>query len=168
MKTNDPALTKTPISSHDAMGEMVDSTHEPTHANETVNNNVQADGRVIVNDAAAHDARAHNTATHNKVGHDTVNRREHDHEKLEENTEVNKGTDTFEDDIVDSEHVNDGDNPARQPDRRDQQGSSPFDGNVNDRTVKSAEPKSEEINDLNRYASIDNAQTRILNPDEKD
>ena len=90
------------------------------------------------------------------------------HEDIERNTTVNKGTDTFEDDIVDSEHVNDGDNPARQPDRRDQQGSSPFDGNVNDRTVESAEPKSEEINDLNRYASIDNAQTRILNPDEKD
>ena len=37
------------------------------------------------------------------------------HEKLEENVNENKGTDTFEEGIVESEHVNDGDNPARQP-----------------------------------------------------
>ena len=37
------------------------------------------------------------------------------HEKLEENVNENKGTDTFEEGVVESEHVNDGDNPARQP-----------------------------------------------------
>ncbi|MCG3882909.1 hypothetical protein [Psychrobacter sp. Ps3] len=162
MQTKDPALTKTPISSHDAISEIVENTNgnkdpkyserEQRHIDETVSASDRVDGVATVRDDA-------NVPREGSV---------ENHEDIERNTTVNKGTDTFEDDIVDSEHVNDGDNPARQPDRRDQQGSSPFDGNVNDRTVKSAEPKSEEINDLNRYASIDNAQTRILNPDEKD
>ena len=87
---------------------------------------------------------------------------------IENYTNHNKGTDTFEEDIVYSEHVNDDDNPARQPDRRDQQGSSPFDENINEDTVGSEAPKSEGITDMNRYANVDNAQTRVLNPDEKD
>ena len=91
-----------------------------------------------------------------------------DHSAIEKNTTENKGTDTFDESVVDSEHVNDNDNPARQPDRRDQEGSTAFDDNINEDTVGSAAPKSEGINDLNRYANIDNAQTRILNPDEKD
>ncbi|MGP9545642.1 hypothetical protein ACT3QR_11650 [Psychrobacter sp. AOP7-B1-25] len=91
-----------------------------------------------------------------------------DHSAIEKNTTEDKGTDTFDESVVDSEHVNDNDNPARQPDRRDQEGSTAFDDNINEETVGSAAPKSEAINDLNRYANIDNAQTRILNPDEKD
>ena len=87
---------------------------------------------------------------------------------IENHTNHNKGTDTFEEGVVDSEHVNDNDNPARQPDRRDQQGSSPFDDNINEDTVGSEAPKSEGITDMNRYANVDNAQTRVLNPDEKD
>lgn len=90
------------------------------------------------------------------------------HTDIENHTNHNKGTDTFEEDVWDSEHVNDDDNPARQPDRRDQQGSSPFDDNINEETVGSAAPKSENITDMNRYANVDNAQTRVLNPDEKD
>ncbi|MFT5096538.1 MULTISPECIES: hypothetical protein [Psychrobacter] len=90
------------------------------------------------------------------------------HEELEENVNENKGTDTFEEGVVESEHVNENDNPARQPDRRDQQGSSPFDDNINEDTVGSEAPKSEGITDMNRYANVDNAQTRVLNPDEKD
>lgn len=90
------------------------------------------------------------------------------HTDIENHTNHNKGTDTFEEDVVDSEHVNDDDNPARQPDRRDQQGSSPFDDNINEDTVGSEAPKSEGITDMNRYANVDNAQTRVLNPDEKD
>lgn len=117
METKDPALTKTPMSSHDT---------------------------------------AHNTTAINS------------HDKLEAETSVTNGTDTFKEDVVGSEHVNEGDNPARQPDRRDQQGSTAFDGGINEDTVGSAAPKSEDINDMNRYASIDNAQSRILNPDEKD
>ena len=89
------------------------------------------------------------------------------HDELEENTEVNKGTDTFEEGIVDTRHVNKEDNPARQPDRRDQKGN-PFDDGINERNVESDAPKSEGITEMNRYASIDNAQTRILNSDEKD
>jgi len=88
-------------------------------------------------------------------------------EEIETNTTVNKGADTFEEGVVDSEHVNDGDNPARQPDRRDQEGNA-FDENINEDTVRSEAPKSEGITDMNRYANIDNAQTRTLNPDEKD
>ncbi|CAN6961267.1 hypothetical protein FQV37_1105 [Psychrobacter nivimaris] len=90
------------------------------------------------------------------------------HTDIENHTNHNKGTDTFEEEVVDSEHVNDDDNPARQPDRRDQQGSSPFDDNINEDTVGSEAPKSEGITDMNRYANVDNAQTRVLNPDEKD
>ena len=89
------------------------------------------------------------------------------HDELEDNITENKGTDTFEEGIVESKHVNDDDNPARQPDRRDQPGNG-FDDNINENTVGSEAPDSEEINNMNRYASIDNAQTRVLNPDLKD
>ena len=89
------------------------------------------------------------------------------HEELEENVNENKGTDTFEEGIVESEHVNDGDNPARQPDRRDQPGNG-FDDNINESTVASEGPDSHKTNNKNRYATVDNAQTRVLNPDEKD
>ncbi|MGM8885810.1 hypothetical protein ACS8FD_07690 [Psychrobacter sp. 1U2] len=168
MKTNDPALTKTPISSHDAISEMVDGTHNATHADEPIDNHVRADGSTLVTDDVVDSTRVSDVRNRETVGHETASNTVRNHEKIEENTDVNKGTDTFEDEIVDSKHVNDGDNPARQPDRRDQQGSSPFDEGVNDQTVGSEEPKSKGLNDMNRYASIDNAQTRILNPDEKD
>ncbi len=80
----------------------------------------------------------------------------------------NEGTETLKEEFIDSEHVNDGDNPARQPDRRDQQGSTAFDENINEDTVGSEAPKSQSINDSNRYANIENAQSRTLAPDEKD
>lgn len=89
------------------------------------------------------------------------------HDELEENITENKGTDTFEEGIVASEHVNKNDNPARQPDRRDQPGNG-FDDNINEETVGSEAPDSEKINNMNRYANVDNAQTRTLNPDDKD
>jgi len=85
--------------------------------------------------------------------------------RLAAETSVNKGTETFDDNLVGTEHVNEGDMPARQPDRRDQEGDA-FDDGVNDKTTAHASPhnpKSDEINDLNRYASVDNAQTRVLN-----
>ncbi|GAF61418.1 hypothetical protein JCM18903_1415 [Psychrobacter sp. JCM 18903] len=86
---------------------------------------------------------------------------------IEKNITENKGTDTFKEGVVHSEHVNDNDNPARQPDRRDQEGNA-FDDGVNEHTMVSETSKSESINNMNRYANIDNAQTRVLNPDEKD
>lgn len=89
------------------------------------------------------------------------------HDEIEKNVTENKGTDTFKEGVVDSEHVNDNDNPARQPDRRDQ-ASTGFDDNINEETVGSEAPDSEKITNMNRYANIDNAQTRVLNPDEKD
>lgn len=88
------------------------------------------------------------------------------HDEIEKNITENKGTDTFTEDVVDSEHVNDNDNPARQPDRRDQE-SNGFDDNINEDTVGSEAPDSYSVNDMNRYANIDNAQTRVLNPDQK-
>ena len=69
--------------------------------------------------------------------------------------------------MVASEHVNKNDNPARQPGRRDQPGNG-FDDNINEETVGSEAPDSEKINNMNRYANVDNAQTRTLNPDDKD
>ena len=86
---------------------------------------------------------------------------------IEKNITENKGTDTFKEGAVNSEHVNDNDNPARQPDRRDREGNA-FDDGVNEHTMVSETSKSEGINNMNRYANIDNAQTRVLNPDEKD
>lgn len=80
---------------------------------------------------------------------------------------VEKGTVTLKDEYMDSEHVNKGDNPARQPDNRDQQGNSPFDDNVNENTVGNTSANSKKITDENRYASVDNAQTRVLNTDSK-
>ena len=47
-----------------------------------------------------------------------------------------KGTETLKDEYINSEHVKEGDNPARQPDRRDQQGNTPFDDNVNEQECK--------------------------------
>ena len=78
-----------------------------------------------------------------------------------------KGTETLKDEYINSEHVKEGDNPARQPDRRDQQGNTPFDDNVNENTTGTERPQSDEITDVNRYATIDNAQTRVLNEDLK-
>ena len=89
------------------------------------------------------------------------------HDELEQSMTENKGTDTFKEGVINSEHVNDNDNPARQPDRRDQDGNA-FDEGINEHTIVSDTAKSAGINDLNRYANIDNAQTRVLNPDEKD
>lgn len=95
----------------------------------------------------------------------------HEHSEVDSGIEKkiteNKGTDTFEEGVVNSEHVNDNDNPARQPDRRDQEGNA-FDDGVNEHTMVSETSKSEGITNMNRYANIDNAQTRVLNPDEKD
>src|SRR5690606_16732428 len=89
------------------------------------------------------------------------------HDEIEDNTRVNKGTDTFKEGVIETEHVNKNDNPARQPDRRDQEGNA-FDEGINEHTTMPEAAKSTDINDLNRYANVDNAQTRVLNPDEKD
>ncbi|WP_227686151.1 hypothetical protein [Psychrobacter immobilis] len=89
------------------------------------------------------------------------------HTEIENSITENKGTDTFKEGVINSEHVNDNDNPARQPDRRDQDGNA-FDEGINEHTIVGSTPKSAGINDLNRYANVDNAQTRVLNPDEKD
>lgn len=89
------------------------------------------------------------------------------HDEIEDNTRVNKGTDTFKEGVIETEHVNKNDNPARQPDRRDQEGNA-FDEGINEHTTMPEAAKSNDINDLNRYANVDNAQTRVLNPDEKD
>ena len=89
------------------------------------------------------------------------------HTEIENSITENKGTDTFKEGVINSEHVNDNDNPARQPDRRDQEGNA-FDEGINEHTIVSDTAKSAGINDLNRYANIDNAQTRVLNPDDKD
>jgi hypothetical protein len=88
-------------------------------------------------------------------------------DQIEKNITENKGTDTFKEGVVRSEHVNDNDNPARQPDRRDQEGNA-FDDGINEHTVTNEPSNSEGINNLNRYANADNAQSRVLNPDEKD
>ena len=89
------------------------------------------------------------------------------HTEIDNSITENKGTYTFKEGVINSEHVNDNDNPARQPDRRDQEGNA-FDEGINEHTMVGDAAKSVGINDLNRYANVDNAQTRVLNPDEKD
>lgn len=86
---------------------------------------------------------------------------------IDAHTYVESGTDKFDSDVMQTEHVNAGDNPAREPDRRDQEGS-PFDGDINEETTGTEMPKSDFIDDHNRYASVDNAQSRTLTPDEED
>lgn len=125
------------------------TTNDPALSKTRINNTNREDGASIVN------ADAHHLSSN-------------DHDKIEDNTTVNKGTETFEDNVVNTKHVNDGDNPARQPDRRDQQGGTAFDEGINEDTVGSTGPQSDDINEMNRYANIDNAQTRTLTPDEKD
>ncbi|ERL56663.1 hypothetical protein [Psychrobacter aquaticus] len=118
-------------------------------------------------DSALSKTRITETDTHQPFDENqTINAHPNHHDELEKNITENKGTDTFEEGIVQSEHVNDNDNPARQPDRRDQSGNG-FDDNINEDTVGSEAPDSEKINNMNRYANVDNAQTRVLNPDQK-
>lgn len=63
-----------------------------------------------------------------------------------------------------TQHVKTGDETAEFADRRNQPGQA-FDDNVNEHTIGSDMPKSAEVNELNRYASVENAQSRTLNPD---
>ena len=98
---------------------------------------------------------------------DTNSTRIDAHDELEQSMTENKGTDNFKEGVINSEHVDNNDNPARQPDRRDQEGNA-FDEGINEHTIVGGTPKSADINDSNRYANVDNAQTRVLNPDEKD
>lgn len=136
--------------------DMVNRNADAHIAGESVTHQQPLRDTAVEANLAERDIRAQNAATaHNN------------NDELAADTSVSNHTDTFTADVADSKHVNDGDNPARQPDRRDQSGS-PFDENINEETVGSEAPQSHEINDMNRYATIDNAQTRILNPDEKD
>lgn len=207
MQTNDPALSKTPIGSHDTLSEAIDNTtHDSknksglindmkndtpvsqdkanrnsteTIAGEEVTHEDPLRKAVVAQELAQRDVLTNNHLNNERIENndraggssivnDDVASMTRNHDDIEDNTRVNKGTETFNNKVVDSEHVNDGDNPARQPDRRDQQGSTAFDEGINEETVGSEAPKSEDINDMNRYASINNAQSRTLNPDEKD
>ncbi|MDO5769363.1 MAG: hypothetical protein Q4P13_07645 [Psychrobacter sp.] len=86
---------------------------------------------------------------------------------LVDSTELTDANDRpAQDKAIQSPHVKQGDMDARSPDRRDQEGNTAFDEGVNENTTphyNPSEPKSDEIDDLNRYASIDNAQSRVLN-----
>ncbi|WP_299186511.1 hypothetical protein [uncultured Psychrobacter sp.] len=156
MQTKDPALTKTPITD-DSVDSGVDK--KDLRSNDLERNNLERNN--LERDDVSNPPLSEKSATTDKEDfHDS-------RDEIEANTSVNKGTDTFNDEVVDSEHVNDGDNPARQPDRRDQEGGTAFDDDINEETVGSSAPKSEEITDTNRYASVANAQSRTLNPDEK-
>lgn len=85
-----------------------------------------------------------------------------DNDSTHLNTDSNvKGNETVDADTINSEHVNDGDNPARQPDRRDQQGNA-FDEGVNESSSQVENIASAKINDKNKYSSIKNAQTNAL------
>lgn len=157
METSDPALTKTRIK---------DSTlnsHDDIDGNTTMEKGTETFQESVIGTDYVNDDNIHG----NNVNGDYSNKQDVTRDDIEDYTTVNEGTETFQETIVGSEHVNPGDNAARQPDRRDQKGS-PFDDGINERNVGSEAPKSEGLTDMNRYANIDNAQTRVLNPDEKD
>lgn len=189
METKDPALTKTPIS-HTDDNILNDHNDDTVDQKSTKTLQETVIGTRYVSDDGTHGHHSHEDIHHNNYNvmstdsdiekHNPINKStetfqetsvgsEHiDANDIEDHTTINKGTDTFKDSVVHSEHVNAGDNPARQPDRRDQEGGTPFDEGVNEDTVGSEEPKSDDITDMNRYSSIDNAQSRILTPDEED
>ena len=180
MQTKDPALTKTPIDgdnihnakTHDAMADSIVASTHIGHHDDHANKSTETFQETVIgtryasDNAEHHDRHEHpNNHTHEEIHHDSYNIMSTD-DSIGNRTTTNKGTDTFQETVVGSEHINDGDNPARQPDRRDQEGSA-FDDGINEHTITENGAKSEGINDLNRYANIDNAQTRVLNPDEK-
>ena len=183
METRDPALTKTPISSHDTIAEIITETnadhHIHNHADEerkgtrtlqetVVGSNLIADIEHLDDDIVDGNSVTQETVVAHNFDANSDNHSNNHYDNLEAETSVTNHTDTFKDEVLDTKHVNDGDNPARQPDRRDQQGSSAFDEGINEDTVGTVAPKSDGINDMNRYANVDNAQSRILNVDEKD
>lgn len=170
METKDPGLTKTRIANTDTSVNA--DANGNSHTNTADQKNTQTLQETVIGTRYVSDDVNHGDHTHEDIHHNNYNVMSTDDEiantaTINNATTINKGTDTFQESVIDSEHVNDGDNPARQPDRRDQEGSA-FDEGINEHSVGSEEPKSHEITDMNRYANIDNAQTRVLNPDEKD
>lgn len=104
----------------------------------------------------------------------TSNRQASDRQDVEPSTDIQanletniKGAKILDADTNPLPHVNDGDNVARQPDRRDQQGQA-FDGGVNEENLKTTtelgEPRlaSDDITDNNKYTNAQNAQHRSL------
>ena len=86
--------------------------------------------------------------------------------KPDDTTSVEADVSKDVDEMVDTEHVNEGDMAARSPDRRDQVGQ-PFDGSINETTAGSGTPQSTDLHTLNRYANVDNAQTRVLSANDQ-
>ena len=189
METKDPALTKTPISSHDPIAEIITETNADHHIHHyadeegkgtrtlqetVVGSNLIADIEHLDDDiidgsnVAREAVVAHNFDDNHSFDANSDNHSNHHYGNLEAETSVTNNTDTVKEEVLNTRHVKEGANPARQPDRRDQQGSSAFDDGINEDTVGSVAPKSDGINDMNRYANVDNAQSRILNVDEKD
>ena len=180
METKDPALTKARIADTDAT-DINASSHAHSSLNTMHDNDIadpadqkgtQTLQETVIGTRYVSDDVNHGKHVHEDIHHNNYNVMSTD-DGIENYATTNKGTETFQEtvidkkSVIDSEHVNDGDNAARQPDRRDQEGSA-FDEGVNEHNVGSEAPKSHEITNMNRYANIDNAQTRILNPDEKD
>ncbi|ALF60259.1 hypothetical protein [Psychrobacter urativorans] len=172
MQTKDPALTKTRIvdsnthpleHNHDSEHHIVEHDDHIDHDNHKGTETFQETviGARYVSDDPDHEEHSHAGIHHN---HYNVMSTDSD---IEGHAPIHKGTETLRETVVGSKYLDDGHNLAHQTDHRDQKGN-PFDDNINEHTVSSNAPKSEEINDMNRYATIDNAQRRVLNPDEKD
>ena len=81
--------------------------------------------------------------------------------KVESETiENTKGQETFEEGVVDTKHVNDGDNPAVSQTDETKRVKHLMEESIQ-RRYRLMDP-SAEINERNRYTTIDNAQTRTL------
>lgn len=159
METKDPALTKTRIvdnnthsSERDHLNPHYIGGHDEHKGTETFQETVI--GTRYPSDDIHHDHETHHH-NHGTVYSDVIGDTNH------------KGTETLQETVVGNEHVHEGDNIDLQPDRRDQKGN-PFDEGINEHSTSSGREQSDVINDMNRYANIDNAQSRVLTPDEKD
>lgn len=166
METKDPALTKTRIADSDTNLDHTDN-HNEIEDHKAAHKSTKILQETVIGTKYDDDDEYSGDHNHENIHHNHYNVMSNE-DDIEDHTTINKGTDTFQESVVDSEHVNEDDNPARQPDPRDQQGETPFDEGINGDSVSSEAPNSEGITDMNRYASIDNAQTRVLSPDEKD
>ncbi|WP_352338545.1 hypothetical protein [Psychrobacter sp. 16-MNA-CIBAN-0192] len=184
MQTKDPALTKTLIvdgkdkTDHLHTGEHHHVTPELIHDDlhhkgtetlqETVIGTLYTSDHIFDDVIHEHDGHLHGQYD-SAVPHDeSIHHGDH---RVQRALDEHKNTATFQETVVGSghipeDHIDEGDILARYPDRRDQEGNA-FDDGINEHSVRSEVPKSESINDMNRYATIDNAQTRVLNPDEK-
>ena len=144
METKDPALTKTRIddteirTDHTQVSSTQASSHDVIAGHDDTPKGTETFQETVIGTRYVSDDVEHGAHRHEDIHHDNHNVMSTDDDiesqTTTNNTAINKGTETFQETVVATEHVNDGDNPARQPDRRDQKGSA-FDRGINEHSI---------------------------------